>query len=70
MAKDRVILVGAASMGAYVERLVDEYREDAQKIVLLDRPKLDDTSYLAIEGNRRQRRAHSSKKLRLKGLRP
>lgn len=68
--RDRVILVGAASMAAYVGRLVDEYQEDAQKIVLRDPPKLDMGRALWIEGNRKQRRACSSKKLRLKGLRP
>lgn len=68
--RDKVILVGAASMGAYVSRLIDEYRDDAEKIVIVDAPKLDAGPYLAIEGNRKQRRAYSSKKLRLKGLRP
>lgn len=68
--RDKIILVGAASMAGYVGRLLDEYKQDAEKIILIDPPKLDDRFALGVESNRAQRRAHSSKKLRLKGLRP
>jgi hypothetical protein len=53
-------------MAAYAAKMLREYEHDS-KIVITKTP---DVPYFAIEGNRKQRRSYSSKKLRLKGLRP
>jgi hypothetical protein len=67
--RDKVILVGEASVAAYADRLLKEYRADESRVVITDRPAMPDLLGLDL-GNRKQRRSYSSKKLRLKGLRP
>lgn len=67
--RNRIVLVGAASIGAYVGKMLSEYQRDAeQTIVIKDPPKLPDFGF--PEMSRGERRAYGSKKLKLKGLRP
>lgn len=67
--RGRVMLVGAAAMGAEVTRLLEEYERDAKRVIVIDKPTIPDFG-MPLEANRKERRAYSSKKLRLKGLRP
>lgn len=66
----RRILVGSAQINAEVARLVGEFQRDAQ-IVIRKPPVLEDAEDILIDlGNCKSRRSSSSKKYRIKGVRP